>query len=293
MFIPGYIPKGTLCLLLLLLFGCTTVPYTERSQFMMVSEAEEIRIGKSAFEKVKDESDLNEDARLSAIIERVGKRIAMTSGTDDLDWEFIVIDDKKANAFALPGGKVAFNTGILPLCIDETGVAVVMGHEFAHVLARHGAERLSQSRMLRLGKTVLSIVLSSSAPAARSTVLNAYGIGTKLGVMLPFSRSHESEADGIGLSLMANAGYDPTKAVEFWERMAEKSKGKKRLELLATHPGDDLRIDKLKERMPEAIHLYKMAIRNNPDFDRPPELIGEIHPPSSEADEEETADTPR
>ena len=181
---------------------------------------------------------------------------------------------------------MAFNTGILELCVDEAGVAVVMGHEIAHVLARHGAERLSQSRMLGIGKTVLSMVMSSSAPGARSTVLNAYGIGTKLGVMLPFSRSHESEADGIGLSLMANAGYDPTMAVEFWERMSEESKGKKRPELLATHPGHDMRIDKLKERMPEAIHLYSMAISNNPDFDRPPELIGKIQSPVLELSEE-------
>lgn len=280
MFIPEFIRKGPLYLLLILLIaGCTTVPYTERSQFMMISEAEEVRLGESAFEQVKQESDLNTDARLSALIHRVGHRIAMTSGTQDLDWEFIVIEDKKANAFALPGGKVAFNTGILELCVDEAGVAVVMGHEIAHVLARHGAERLSQSRMLRIGETVLSIVMSSSAPAARSTVLNAYGIGTKLGVMLPFSRSHESEADGIGLSLMANAGYDPTTAVEFWERMAEESKGKKKVELLATHPAHDMRIGKLKERMPEAIHLYRIAISNNPDFDRPPELIGEIRSP--------------
>lgn len=269
--------KGLLYLLLILvLAGCTTVPYTERSQFMMISEAEEVRIGEQAFRKVKQKSDLNEDARISALIHRVGRRIAKTSGTEDMDWEFIVIEDKSANAFALPGGKVAFNTGILPLCVDEAGVAVVMGHEIAHVLARHGAERLSQSRMIGIGKAVLSIALSSSAPAARGTVLNAYGIGTKLGVMLPFSRSHESEADGIGLSLMANAGYDPVTAVEFWERMEKVSKGKKRPELLATHPGHVMRIDKLKERMPEAIHLYKMAIRNNPDFDRPPEPVGEI-----------------
>jgi predicted Zn-dependent protease len=283
--------KNLLCLLILfLLAGCATVPYTERSQFMMVSEAEEIRIGESAFEKVKKESDLNEDARLGALIRRVGHRIARASGREDLDWEFIIIDDRSANAFALPGGKVAFNTGILPLAEDEAGVAVVMGHEVAHVLARHGAERLSQSRMIGIGKTVLSIVLSSSAPAARSTVLNAYGIGSKLGVMLPFSRSHESEADDIGLSLMARAGYDPSTAVRFWKRMKEESKGRKSLALLATHPGHEKRIDGLKERMEAAMLLYSIAIKNNPDFDRAPERIGEVKlPPLKKKDEKPPA----
>ena len=273
------IRKSALPLILLLLAGCATVPYTERSQFMMVSEAEEVRIGESAFKKVKYASDLNEDARLNALIRRVGHRIARASGREALDWEFIIIDDRSANAFALPGGKVAFNTGILPLAEDEAGVAVVMGHEIAHVLARHGAERLSQSRMIGIGKTVLSIVLSSSAPAARSTVLNAYGIGTKLGVMLPFSRSHESEADNIGLSLMARAGYDPSTAVRFWKRMKEESKGSKKLELLATHPGHEKRIDRLTERMEAAMLLYRTAINNNPGFDRAPERIGEVKLP--------------
>jgi predicted Zn-dependent protease len=284
------IRKSAIPLILFLLAGCATVPYTERSQFMMVSEEEEVRIGTAAFEKVKSESDLNGEARLNALIQRVGRRIAGASGREALDWEFIIIDDRSANAFALPGGKVAFNTGILPLAEDEAGVAVVMGHEVAHVLARHGAERLSQSRMIGIGKTVLSIVLSSSAPGTRGTVLNAYGIGTKLGVMLPFSRSHESEADNIGLSLMARAGYDPSTAIRFWTTMLEKSKGSERPELLATHPGHEKRIERLKEQLPAAMLLYRAAIEKNPAFDRAPELIGEIRlPPSKKKDKKPTA----
>ncbi len=263
-----------LLLIALVLAGCTTVPYTERSQFMMVSETEEVRIGEEAFEKVKAESKLNRDPRLNALLRRVGLRIARASGAEDLDWEFIIIEDKSINAFALPGGKVAFYTGILPLAEDEAGVAVVMGHEVAHVLARHGAERLSQSRMLSIGKTVLSVVLKSSSPVARGTVLNAYGIGAKVGVMLPFSRSHESEADDIGLTLMAGAGYNPATAVKFWKRMSEKSKGSKMPALLATHPGHEKRIEKLESLMPAATALYNDTLTKNPALDRPPERIG-------------------
>jgi predicted Zn-dependent protease len=263
-----------LLLIGLVLAGCATVPYTERSQFMMVSEAEEVQLGREAFEKVKAESKLSRDPRLNALIRRVGLRIAMASGAEDLDWEFILIEDKSVNAFALPGGKVAFYTGILPLAEDEAGVAVVMGHEIAHVLARHGAERLSQARMLSIGETVLSVVLSSQAPAARSTVLNAYGIGAQVGVMLPFSRSHESEADDIGLTLMAKAGYDPRTAVRFWKRMSEDQNGPKMPEILATHPGDEKRIEKLEAFMPEATALYNEALKKNPALDRPPERIG-------------------
>ncbi len=279
-----------LLVILLVLAGCATVPYTERSQFMMVSEAEEVRIGRAAFEKVKAESKLNRDPRLNALLRRVGRRIARASGAEGLDWEFIIIEDKSANAFALPGGKVAFYTGILPLAEDEAGVAVVMGHEVAHVLARHGAERLSQSRMLSIGKTVLSVVLSSSSPAARGTVLNAYGIGAKVGVMLPFSRSHEAEADDIGLTLMAGAGYDPGTAVKFWKRMSAKSKGSKMPELLATHPGHEKRIEKLESLMPAATDLYRVTISNNPGFDQEPERIGEVKlPPLKKKDEKPPA----
>lgn len=267
-FIRAFIP------LLLVLAGCATVPYTERSQFMMVSEAEEVSLGEQAFEKVKEKSKLNRDPRLNALIRRVGLRIARASGAEGLDWEFILIEDKSANAFALPGGKVAFYTGILALAKDEAGVAVVMGHEVAHVLARHGAERLSQSRMIGIGKTVLSIVLSSSAPAARGTVLNAYGIGAKFGVMLPFSRSHESEADDIGLTLMARAGYDPVTAIRFWKRMSAKSKGSGMPQLLATHPGHEKRIEKLEALMPAATALYNETLTKNPALARPPEQIG-------------------
>ncbi len=262
-----------LLLILLVLAGCATVPYTERSQFMMVSEAEEIQLGEVAFEKVKAESKLSRDPRLNALIRRVGTRIARASGAEGLDWEFILIEDKSANAFALPGGKVAFYTGILPLAEDEAGVAVVMGHEIAHVLARHGAERLSQARMLSIGQTVLSVVLSSSTPASRSLVLNAYGIGAQVGVMLPFSRAHESEADDIGLTLMAGAGYDPAAAIKFWKKMSEDQNGPKVPELLATHPGREKRIKKLEALMPAATALYNDTLTKNPALDKPPERI--------------------
>jgi predicted Zn-dependent protease len=260
-------------MLLLLLEACATVPYTERSQFIMVSEGEELALGARAFDEVKKTSTLSTDPALNAMIERVGRRIAEASAIGGYEWEFILIDDEAVNAFALPGGKVAFYTGILPFCEDEAGVAVVMGHEIAHVIARHGAERMSQGRALAFGQALLSIALSSSAPVTREVVSSAYGIGAKVGVILPFSRSHESEADEIGVTLMARAGYDPATAVRFWTRMAKNGEGKKRLELLSTHPGDEDRIEKLNALLAEAEIEYQKSMAEHPEYKRAPERI--------------------
>lgn len=268
------IGKILFLMLLLLLEACATVPYTERSQFIMVSEGEELALGARAFEEVKETETLSTDPKLNAMIERVGRRIARASAIEGYEWEFILIDDEAVNAFALPGGKVAFYTGILPLCEDEAGVAVVMGHEIAHVIARHGAERMSQGRALAFGQAVLSVVLSSSAPVTREVVSSAYGIGAKVGVILPFSRSHESEADEIGVTLMARAGYDPATAVLFWTRMAKNGEGKKKTsELLSTHPGDEDRIEKLNALMAEAEIEYQKSLAEHPEYKRVPERI--------------------
>ncbi len=267
-----------LLVLLLLIEACATVPYTERSQFIMVSEGEEVALGTRAFEDVKKESSLSTDPALNAMIKRVGKRIATASGIEGYEWEFIIIEDEQVNAFALPGGKVAFYTGILPLCEDEAGMAVVMGHEVAHVIARHGAERVSQGRALAIGQAILSVALSSSSPVTQEVVGNAYGIGAKVGVVLPFSRSHESEADEIGLTIMARAGYDPATAVEFWKRMAKNSEGKSNMpELLSTHPGDKDRIEKLNALRAEADVEYDKALAEHPEYRRAPERI--VMPP--------------
>jgi len=179
--------------------------------------------------------------------------------SDELDgyrWEFNLIDSKDANAWAMPGGKVVVYTGILPITKNETGLAVVMGHEIAHAVAQHGAERMSQGLLQQLGGVALSVALQNEPSTTQNLFMTAYGVGTTVGVMLPFSRTHESEADHLGLVFMAMAGYDPNAALDFWTRMAAQSGGNPP-EFLSTHPSDETRIADLKKELPEAMSYYK------------------------------------
>lgn len=240
------------------LIGCATVPYTDRAQIMMVSEAEESQLGATLFTEVKKGSKMSTESRMNSTVTEVGNKIAAAADRPGYKWEFVVIEDKTVNAFALPGGKVAFHTGIMPVCADENGVAAVMGHEVAHVLARHGSERMSQQQALSIGGVALMAALSSSSPVVKEGVFQAYGLGAQVGVILPFSRSHELEADKIGMILMAKAGYDPRHAVSFWERMLEKKNGSSSTPaFLSTHPSDRKRIDELKEFLPIALGYYE------------------------------------
>jgi len=227
---------------------------------MLFSEGEESQIGEAYFTEIKATEKISADERGRALIERVGRRIAVAADKPGYDWEFVLIENEQVNAFALPGGKVAFYTGILPVTKDETGVAVVMGHEVAHALARHGTERLSQQKLLSAGGTALNVALAGRGPVATESVMQAYGLGAQIGVLLPFSRSHESEADKIGLILMAKAGYDPRAAIGFWKRMAAQSKGSSVPELLSTHPGGDRRIEEMEEFMDIPMQYYEEAI---------------------------------
>ena len=249
-----------LLLPLLFICGCATTPYTGRQQLMLFSEGEEAQIGEAYFTEIKATEKISADERSRALIERVGARIAAATDKPDYNWEFILIENEQVNAFALPGGKVAFYTGILPTTQDETGVAVVMGHEVAHALARHGTERLSQQQLLSAGGTVLNVALAGRGPLATESVMQAYGLGAQLGILLPFSRKHESEADKIGLILMARAGYDPRAAIGFWKRMAAHSKGNFPPELLSTHPGGERRIAELEEFMEIPMQYYEEAV---------------------------------
>ncbi len=243
--------------LLPLLPGCVKAPYTERTQFMIVSESEETQLGEASFEEIKKKSTLVTASPDLDAIKRVGKRIAAAADRPEYHWEFILIKDKAVNAFALPGGKVAFYTGILPITKDDAGIAVVMGHEVAHALARHGAERLSQQEIMAIGQTALMVAIAGKSPAAQDALLSAYGIGAQVGVLLPFSRTQESEADKIGLILMAKAGYDPRAAVLFWKRMDESSGGKAPPEFLSTHPSDKKRIKEIEDFLPVAMDIYR------------------------------------
>jgi predicted Zn-dependent protease len=241
----------------LLLAACATVPYTKRSQFNLVSPAEEAQLGDQAYAEVLQKNKKSSNEQWQQMVHNVGQRIAAAANQPDFKWEFNVLDGKDVNAFCLPGGKVAFWDGIMPICINETGVAVVMGHEVAHALAHHGAERMSQSMGEQLVGELLTVGLGKADPAVRDNVLQLYGVGAQVGVMLPFSRKQESEADHIGLILMAKAGYDPRYAVEFWERMSSQGGGKAPPEFLSTHPSDQTRIDQIKKQLPEALSYYK------------------------------------
>ena len=254
-----------LALFLTLLIGCSTTPYTGRSQFMLVSEGQEVGMGEEAYRHILRESVLSNDPEALRIVRKVGERIARAANKPDYKWEFRVVNDPEmVNAFAVPGGKVAVYTGILPIARDEAGLAVILGHEVAHALARHAGERMSQGMLVQLGGVGLSAALGSN-PQLANQVLQAYGVGAGLGVILPFGRSQESEADRIGLILMAKAGYDPRVSLEVWERMEKKESGKDRgspPEFLSTHPSYETRTQQLKSWIPEALTFYQPVERN-------------------------------
>ena len=235
------------------LFACQKVPVTGRQQLILLSASEENRMGITAYKQIIKDEKLSKDRRINAMVKRVGRRIAKVSNRPDFKWEFRVIEKDIANAFALPGGKVAVYTGILKYTRTETGLAVVMGHEVAHALARHGGERVSRSMILQLGLTAVQVGLRTSDPAIMQGIALAYGVG----VDLPFSRGQESEADHIGLVLMAKAGYNPKQAIPFWQRMEAGKKGQAPPEFLSTHPSGDTRVAQIKQWLPEALRDYK------------------------------------
>ena len=252
---PPLVRQVPLFLSLLLLSGCLTVPETGRRQVMLISTSQEMQLGLSAFQQMKKETPVSRDPAVNAMVQRVGRRIAAVAELPGAQWEFVVFDSKQANAFCLPGGKVGIYTGILPITKDEAGLATVIGHEIAHAVARHGAERVSEGILLQTGGGLLGASLSSADPRTQVLVMTAYGIGAKVGRELPHSRGQESEADHIGLIYMARAGYDPAAAVGFWQRFADHSRsqgGGGTPAFLRTHPLDTVRIQQIQHWLPEA-----------------------------------------
>lgn len=231
--------------MLLWLAGCAKTPVTHRSQMILISPDQETAMGLSESEKIKkSEKVLPQNDSRVVRVRRVGERIAAVSGREDFAWEFNVIESDQLNAFCLPGGKVFFYTGILKLMDNDDQLATVMGHEIAHALARHGAERLSMQMVSQTGGQLLGMALG--VPAEYQALYSeAYGMGTSVGVLLPFSRKHESEADQIGVYLMWKAGFDPRQAVVFWQKMQKASEGKAPPEWLSTHPSDATRIEQI------------------------------------------------
>ncbi|MGD9763751.1 MAG: M48 family metallopeptidase [Candidatus Binatia bacterium] len=237
--------------------ACATVPYTNRSQFVVVSESDELQLGAQAFQEVLKQAKVTRDPRLTEPVNRVGRRIAAVAEKPEYQWEFAVIDDpKQVNAFALPGGKVGVFTGLFPVAKDEAGLATVMGHEVAHAIARHGAERMSQGLALQIVGLGVAVATSGASSATQQAILQAYGLGAMVGVALPYSRKQESEADHIGLILMAKAGYDPEAAIGLWQRMAQLEQRGRPPEFLSTHPSPESRIEDIREWLPQIKEQY-------------------------------------
>ena len=226
---------------------------------MLVPEAREISLGLQAYQETIAQETASSNSALVQMVKRVGQRIAAVSNRNDFDWEFNLIADAQQNAFCLPGGKVAIYEGILPVCQDEAGLAVVMSHEIAHALARHGGERMSHNMAVDGAKVLIDKVAGKYVPAKKDLLMQAYGVGSKYAVLLPYNRRQETEADHIGLKLMAQAGYDPTVAPGFWTRFGEIKGGGQSAEFLSTHPSDQRRASDLQALMPEASAIYQSS----------------------------------
>lgn len=246
-----FIKKVTLGAIVALLFiGCTKAPITGRSQLIMINPQQEVKLGYASAKQILTKERVSTDTRKNAMVKRVGQKIAKVTERDyktHFKWEFFVIEnDKQANAFCLPGGKVFVYTGIFKYVANDDELAAVMGHEIGHALARHGAERMSRGQLAQMSGQVLNAVMVGRGnPQNTAMVMQAFGVGTQLGVMLPHSRSQELEADHIGIVLAHKAGYKASAALTFWNKFAKS--GQTPPEYLSTHPAPQNRIDRIRK----------------------------------------------
>ncbi len=250
--------------------GCSTNPITGRKQFKLVSEQELQAMATQEYQQfLSTNSRVSPSAdRDAEMVRRIGTRLASAvqnfyqqQGKGDVlegyKWEFNLVNNKEANAWAMPGGKVVVYSGLLPITQNEAALANVLGHEISHAIFQHGNERMSQGLVQQLGGTALSVALASKPAATQNIFMQAYGIGSAVGVMLPFSRNQELEADRYGMRWSAMAGYNPREAIALWQRMAKMSNGQKPPEFLSTHPAEERRIEQLQKYLPEALKYYK------------------------------------
>jgi predicted Zn-dependent protease len=245
---------------LALMVSCYTNPETGRKSLMLFNSAQEADLGLSAFQEIKSSTPRTTDAAQQELVERVGRKISGVVTLPNAQWEYVCFKSEEPNAFCLPGGKIGIYTAILPITKNDAGLAAVMGHEVAHATARHGGERMSEQLVTSLGGMALEVALANKPEQTRALALTAYGVGTTLGRALPHSRAQELEADRMGLTYMARAGYDPREAVAFWERFKDyKGGGGGVPAFLSTHPTDDRRIAQLKNLLPDAIKEYEKS----------------------------------
>jgi predicted Zn-dependent protease len=261
--------KKTLLFLLaaMLLTACSSVMITGRKQLLLVSDAELLTMSLQSYQQFIDSVPPSNDLRSKALVKSVGVKIAtaveqymkangLEAQLANFQWEFNLVKDTTVNAFCMPGGKVVFFDGILPMTKTEAGIAVVMGHEIAHAVAKHSNERLSQQMLLQYGAAITDVLVSNKSEVTRMGINTLYGIGAQVGVLLPYSRKQEYEADRLGMILMAMAGYDPAETLTFWERMTANGSGSV-AEFMSTHPSDQKRIANIKVVMPEAQGFLK------------------------------------
>lgn len=254
------------------LISCSRNAITGRNQFTLFKESDIRSMAADQYKQFLTQNKVvsTTTSKDAEMVKRVGKKLTaainsyyaqhgLSAELEGYSWEYNLVDSKEVNAWCMPGGKIVVYSGLLPVTKDEASLAVVMGHEIAHALAKHGNERMSQATAQELGGVALSVAIANKSPEAQNLLLNAYGVGTTVGAILPFSRKQELEADKYGLIFAAMAGYDPRVAIGLWERMSKMNNGQKPPELLSTHPSDATRIEKLKALMPEALKYYHPA----------------------------------
>ena len=250
------------------LMSCSTVPITGRSQLNLIPDSTMNSMSFQQYGEFLKSNKISNNKKQTRMVKKVGANIqksverffaekGMSNELEGYEWEFNLVESSDVNAWCMPGGKVVVYTGMLPIAGDETGLAVVMGHEIAHAIAEHGNERMSQGLVAQMGGMALSTALAEEPEQTQQLWMIAFGVGAQYGVLLPYGRTQESEADRLGLIFMAMAGYDPNQAVGFWQRMAQEKGGKAPPEFLSTHPSDETRIRKIKEAIPEAMTYYK------------------------------------
>jgi len=257
----------SLWLLIVVFISCSTAPITGRKQLILIPDSQMLSMSYQQYDQFLSENKLSQNAQKSKLVKDVGARIqasveqfmtknGMGSRLQDYRWEFNLVESEEVNAWCMPGGKVVVYTGILPITQTEAGLAVVMGHEIAHAIAEHGNERMSQGLLAQMGAVALTAALDEKPEQTQALWMTVYGVGAQYGVLLPYSRKQESEADQLGLIFMAMAGYDPNESVKFWERMSAGKSGQAPPEFMSTHPSDQTRINNLKRLIPEAMTYY-------------------------------------
>ena len=254
----------------LVVASCAKVPLTGRSQLSIIPDSEMYSMSFQQYEEFMNANPVSTDNEKTASVKRIGAGIqkavedyfaqeGLSRELRDYRWEFNLVESEDVNAWCMPGGKVVVYSGLLPVAETDAGLAVVMGHEIAHAVAEHGNERMSQALIAQMGGLALSAALENDSDQTQALWMTAFGVGAQFGVLLPFSRTQESEADHLGLIFMAMAGYDPRESVGFWQRMSAGKEGQGPPEFMSTHPSDQTRMDNLNKLIPEAMEYYNKA----------------------------------